>query len=163
MAEAPEYDIELTHAFRATPELVFRAFTDPEQFARWYGPTGFPVRRDSVELDPRIGGTQRFVMQAEADPSTRTGFDGYFTEVVPHELLASSGNWQGIPGQSGPWPSHLRVEFHDEGGGTRVVLREGPHPAGTADLGYQAWEMMFEKLDALLFLCDFGVGLTVRT
>jgi len=32
---------------------------------------------------------------------------------------------------------------------TRLVPREGPHPAGTADRGRQAWLMMFAKLDAL--------------
>ena len=150
MGEAPAYDIELSREFDTGPERVFRAFTDPELFARWYGPVGFPVRRDTVELDARIGGTHRFVMEAEADPSMRTAFDGRFTDVVPHRLLVSSGSWKGIPGQSGPWPSHLRVELYDEQGRTRLVLREGPHPAGTADLGYQAWEMMLEKLDALL-------------
>ena len=150
MAEAPGYDIELTHTFNATPERVFRAFTDPEQFAMWYGPDGFPARADSVEIDPQAGGTHRFAMESEADPSIRTAFDGHVTEVVPDQLVAISGSWVGIPGLSGPWPSHLRVEFHAEGGATRVLLREGPHPTGTAELGYQAWEMMFVKLDAML-------------
>jgi hypothetical protein len=30
------------------------------------------------------------------------------------------------------------------------VVREGPHPPGTADLGRQAWEMMLPKLESLL-------------
>jgi hypothetical protein len=30
------------------------------------------------------------------------------------------------------------------------VVREGPHPEGTADLGRQAWQMMFAKLETLL-------------
>lgn len=80
----------------------------------------------------------------------RSAFNGSFTEVVANQLLASSGSWDGIPGQEDPWPSHLRVEFHDADGMTRLVLREGPHPAGTADMGRQAWEMMFAKLDSLL-------------
>jgi hypothetical protein len=46
--------------------------------------------------------------------------------------------------------NHLRAEFHDDHGRTRLVVREGPHPPGTADLGRQAWEMMFAKLDTLL-------------
>jgi uncharacterized protein YndB with AHSA1/START domain len=89
-------------------------------------------------------------MVAEADPSMRTAFDGRFTQVVDNQLLVSSGTWEGIPGQMDPWESNLRVELYDEEGKTRVVLREGPHPAGTADLGRQAWEMMFAKLDTLL-------------
>jgi uncharacterized protein YndB with AHSA1/START domain len=149
MTEHP-YDLEITHVLDAPPERVYRAFTDADQFAQWYGPVGFPVQRDSVEVDARVGGRQRFELVSEADPAMRTGFDGRFVEVVEHELLSSSGVWDGIPGQAGAWSSSLRVEFHDEDGGTRLVVREGPHPPGTADLGRQAWEMMFPKLESLL-------------
>jgi uncharacterized protein YndB with AHSA1/START domain len=145
-----EYDIETTRVIDAPPERVYRAFTDPDQFAAWYGPAGFPVHRDTVEVDPRVGGRQRFTMVSEADPSMRTGFDGRFTEVVQNELLSSSGAWDGIPGQAGPWSSNLRVELYDDDGRTRVVVREGPHPPGTADMGRQAWEMMLPKLESLL-------------
>jgi uncharacterized protein YndB with AHSA1/START domain len=144
------YDIELTHVFAAPCELVYRAFTDPDQFARWYGPLGFPADRNTVELDPRVGGVQRFTMVGEADPSMRTEFDGRFTEVVTNALLASSGTWYGVPGQQQGWPSNLRVEFHDDDARTRLVVREGPHPEGTAEFGKQAWQMMFAKLEALL-------------
>jgi uncharacterized protein YndB with AHSA1/START domain len=129
---------------------VYEAFTDPDQFARWYGPLGFPVTRDTVELDARVGGRQRFVMVSDADPAMRTAFDGQFTEVAENVRLASSGTWDGIPGQAAPWPSNLRVDLHHADGKTRVVLREGPQPAGTADLGRQAWEMMFAKLESVL-------------
>gem|GEM_PF-597244 len=149
MTEHP-YDIEITRVFDAPPERVYQAFTDPDQFARWYGPVGFPVQRDTVEVDARVGGRQRFEMVGEADPSMRTGFDGRFDEVVQSELLSSRGAWDGIPGQAGAWPSHLRAEFHDDHGRTRLVVREGPHPPGSADLGRQAWEMMLAKLESLL-------------
>lgn len=150
MTEEAAYDIELTRDFDAPRERVYRAFTDPDEFAQWYGPVGFPARRQTVEIDPRVGGVQRFAMVGEDDPSIRTAFDGRFTEVVADQLLASSGSWDGIPGQQDPWASHLWVEFRDNDGKTRLTLREGPHPAGTADLGRQAWEMMFAKLDSLL-------------
>ena len=150
MTDNPGYDIELVRVFDAPKEQVYSAFTDPDEFAQWYGPEGFPARRETVDLDVRVGGSQRFAMVSEVDPSMRTKFTGRFTEVLPDRLLASSGSWDGIPGQADPWPSHLRVEFHDDNGGTRLVLREGPHPAGTADMGRQAWQMMFAKLDNLL-------------
>jgi uncharacterized protein YndB with AHSA1/START domain len=149
MTEHP-YDIEITRVVDAPPERVYQAFTDPDQFARWYGPVGFPVHRDTVEVDARVGGRQRFEMVGEADPSMRTGFDGRFDEVVQNQLLSSRGAWEGIPGQAGAWPSNLRVEFHDDDGRTRLVVREGPHPPGTADLGRQAWEMMLPKLESVL-------------
>jgi uncharacterized protein YndB with AHSA1/START domain len=150
MTETPPYDIEITLDFDAPTERVYRAFTNPDEFAEWYGPVGFPVRRETVELDARVGGRQRFAMVSDADPSMRTAFDGRFDEVVQNELLSSSGAWDGIPGQAEPWPSNLRVEFYDHDGKTRLVVREGPHPPGTADLGRQAWEMMLPKLKSLL-------------
>jgi uncharacterized protein YndB with AHSA1/START domain len=150
MSASPGYDVEITHVVDAPPERVYGAFTDPAVFARWYGPPGFPVDPETVEFDARVGGRQKFAMVAEADPSMRTAFDGRLVEVVENALLASRGEWDGIPGQSAPWPSNLRVELHEEDGKTRVVLREGPHPPGTADLGRRAWEMMFPKLESVL-------------
>ena len=150
MTETGPYDIDLSRVIDAPPARVYRAFIDPDQFATWYGPTGFPVDRASVELDARVGGRMQFAMVGEADPSMRTAFDGSFVEVIENELLSSSGSWTGVPGQAGGWPSNLRVEFQGTGGGTRLVVLEGPHPSGTADLGRQAWEMMLPKLESVV-------------
>ena len=108
MTETEPYDIDLSRVIDAPPARVYQAFVDPDQFAAWYGPTGFPVDRASVELDARVGGMQRFAMVGEADPSMRTAFEGSFVEVIENELLSSSGAWAGIPGQASAWPSNLR-------------------------------------------------------
>ena len=150
MTEVSPYDIEVVHVLPGSPERVFKAFTDPALFASWYGPDGFPAAPESVELDARVGGPQRFTMVSEADPSFRTGFDGHFTEVIPNELLVSNGTWGGIPGQTGTWESNLRVELAGDGDRTRVVILEGPHPPGTADMGQQSWVQMFAKLESVL-------------
>ena len=150
MTETAPYDIDLSRLIDAPPERVYQAFVDPDQFAAWYGPTGFPVDKASVELDARVGGLQRFAMVGEADPSMRTAFEGSYVEVIENELLSSSGAWAGIPGQASAWQSNLRVEFQATDGRTRLVVREGPHPPGTVDLGRQAWEMMLPKLEALV-------------
>ena len=104
MTEPPPYDIEVTRDLDAPPERVYRTPTDPDEFAEWYGSVGFPVRREAIELDARVGGRQRFAMVSDADPSMRTGFDGRFEEVVPNELLSSSGAWEGSPVGARPGP-----------------------------------------------------------
>jgi uncharacterized protein YndB with AHSA1/START domain len=97
MSASPQYDVEITHVFDASPERVYRAFTDAAEFARWYGPPGFPVDPETVELDGQVGSRHQFAMVAEHDPSMRTVFDGRLVEVVENKLLASRGAWDGIP------------------------------------------------------------------
>ena len=69
MTDTTPYDLEITRTFDAPPERVYRAFADPDEFHRWYGPTGFPVDPQTVEIDARVGGRHRFTMVSDADPS----------------------------------------------------------------------------------------------
>jgi uncharacterized protein YndB with AHSA1/START domain len=150
MTDNASIDVDLTRVFNAPRELVYKAFTDADLLARWYGPVGFSAPRDSVDVLARVGGRLRLVMVSDTDPDRRSAVDLSFTEVVENELLVGTEHWEGIPGQQGTWSSHRRLEFHHQDGGTRLVLREGPHPAGMAEGGRQAWESMFTKLDKLL-------------
>ena len=86
---APERTLVTTRVFDAPLELVYRAWTDPEQFARWFPPEGFTTA--ACELDVRPGGTVRIDFQAPAGPP----FDGAvmpgrgrYREVVPNERLS---------------------------------------------------------------------------
>ena len=141
--------IEITRIFDAPPELVYRAFTDPDQLAQWFGPAGCWVPRESIEVDARVGGRLRFVMTA---PDVRSPVDATFTEVAENELLAAEMEATGVPGVAGPMRVHLRLEFHDEGNGkTRLELRQGPFAAGQLGADTRSgWESSFTKLDALL-------------
>jgi uncharacterized protein YndB with AHSA1/START domain len=57
MTDGDPFDVELTHVFDAPRERLYQTFTDPDLLARWYGPSGFSVPRDSVDVDLRPGGT----------------------------------------------------------------------------------------------------------
>ncbi len=141
--------IEITRIFDAPRELVYRAFTDPDELAQWFGPVGCRVPRDSIEVDARAGGHLRLVMTA---PDMHSPVEVTFTEVVQNEILAGAIEASGIPGVAGSLRVHLRLEFHDEGNGkTRLELRQGPFT--TDQLGTDTrngWESSFGKLDALL-------------
>jgi uncharacterized protein YndB with AHSA1/START domain len=141
--------IEITRIFDAPRELVYRAFTDPDQLAQWFGPVGCWVPRDSIEVDARVGGHLRLVMTA---PDVRSPVGVTFTEVVENELLAGEIEAVGVPGVIGSLRVHLRLEFHDEGNGkTRLELRQGPFAAGQLGADTRSgWESSFTKLDALL-------------
>ena len=86
---APERTLVTTRVFDAPRALVYRAWTDPKQFARWFPPEGFTTA--ACELDVRPGGAVRIDFQAPAGPP----FDGavmpgrgVYREVVPNERLS---------------------------------------------------------------------------
>jgi uncharacterized protein YndB with AHSA1/START domain len=143
-------DLVIERVFDAPRELVYQAFVDPDQVAQWFGPVGWSVPRDSVELDPRPGGIERFMMVNDADPSQTSPVNATFEEVVENELLVGVETWD-MPGGDGPATMRARFEFHDAGEGkTRLVITQGPFPSEMAGSARQGWESSFTKLDGLL-------------
>jgi uncharacterized protein YndB with AHSA1/START domain len=149
MTQAAGKELVITRVFDAPRELVYRAFTDPDQLAQWFGPVGYSVPRDSVDIDVRVGGHERFVMVSDTNPDERSPVNATFTEVVENELLVGSEEWE-MPGQEGAVRMTARFEFHDEDGKTRLVLRQGPYTEEVEQMARQGWESSFTKLDALL-------------
>jgi uncharacterized protein YndB with AHSA1/START domain len=143
-------DLVITRIFDAPRELVYRAFTDPDQLAQWFGPVGYSVPRDTVDIDARVGGHQRFTMVSDADPAQASPVNATFVEVIENELLVGEEKWDGVPELGEGTVMRMRLEFHDEGGKTRLVLRQGPHTDEIEAMAREGWGSSFGKLDALL-------------
>ncbi|GIF03221.1 SRPBCC family protein [Actinoplanes siamensis] len=143
-------DLVITRIFDAPRELVYRAFTDPDQVSQWFGPVGWSVPRDTVEIDARPGGKQVFTMVNDDDPSMASPVDSTFVEVVENELLVGEEDVSHIPA-FGAGKLRMRIEFFDEEGGrTRLVLTQSPFPAEMETGAREAWGTSFTKLDKLL-------------
>jgi uncharacterized protein YndB with AHSA1/START domain len=151
MTQELTHEIFISRIFEAPRELVYQAFVDPDQLAQWFGPVGCSVPRDTIDIDARVGGHQRFVMVVEGDQGFENPIDATFTEVVENERLVGEMQAVGVPGVEGVLTVTLRLEFHDEGGGkTRLELRQGPFAREIGDQTKDGWESSFTKLDALL-------------
>ena len=123
----------ITRVFDAPREIVFEAWTEPRQVARWWGPKDFtnPV----CEMDVRPGGAYRIVMRGPDGvdyPNT-----GVYREVAPPERLVMTDNCVDHPQE---WHNSLReslpeeerdtplegvstVTFEEVGDQTRVTVR----------------------------------------
>ena len=124
---------------------MYRAFTDPDQLAQWFGPVGYSVPRDTIDIEPRPGGQERFVMVNDADPAERHSMDSVYSEVIENEVLAGYQDAEGAP------RLEFRMEFRDEpDGGTRLDLWGGPFSEQDRGETSQGWESSFTKLDKLL-------------
>jgi uncharacterized protein YndB with AHSA1/START domain len=151
MAQTTTHEITLTRIFDAPPELVYRAFVDPDQLGQWFGPEGMSVPYESVHIDARPGGYQRLVMVSDDDPSMRSAIDATFSEVVENELLAGHQDVTGVPGTTGSVRFHFRLEFHAEPGNkTRLELRQGLFTEQMGNDTKAGWQSSFTKLDSLL-------------
>lgn len=141
-------EVVIEREFAVAKELVFRAFTDPDLLAAWFGPAGWPVPRETIEIDLRVGGVYRLTMVAE-DGSGRSAVDAVFEVVdTPHRLRASETP-QPITGLTEL--IHLDLEFRDgRSGGTLLRLRQGRFPAAVVGPSTEGWHSSFTKLDALL-------------
>lgn len=105
--------IVLTREFDAPPELVFRAYTEPELVSQWLGPRRLTMHID--ELDARTGGSYRY-RHVDADGS-EYAFRGVFHEVRPHDRIVQTFTFEGMP----DGVSLEKAIFEDLGGRTRVT------------------------------------------
>jgi uncharacterized protein YndB with AHSA1/START domain len=142
--------MRLERFFAAPPAKVYRAFTDPDQLAEWFGPLGFHVPRSSVRVDARAGGFWHLVMVGNENPAITSPVDSVFTEVVENVRLVSYEDARGMPGVRDGTRLVLTIEFTPDGDGTRLVIDQGPFPARLSESGAAGWRQSFGKLDALL-------------
>ena len=86
--------ILITREFDAPSELVFKAWTTPELVKRWW--SGRQGSMKSAEIDLRIGGVWRYVM--EAGDGSEVAFHGEYREIVPNERIVTTEVYE-MPGQ----------------------------------------------------------------
>lgn len=109
----------LTRVFAAPRALVFRAWTEPERAALWWGPQGFEIL--SCQMDVRPGGSWRMALRAH--DGTIHVKQGIYREITPPERLVFTWKWldpAGIPGHE----TIVTVSFEQQGSGTKLTLHQ---------------------------------------
>ncbi len=79
MATDQQEGLVIERMFSAPQGLVWRAWTEAEHFARWYGPQGMTMH--VCEVDFRVGGRYLYGLRSPA------GFE-YYTAGVYQEIVA---------------------------------------------------------------------------
>jgi uncharacterized protein YndB with AHSA1/START domain len=134
---ADTQQVAITHVFDAPIEHVFRAWTDADELAAWYGPAGMRTPRESIEIDLRVGGRYELTMVSlDGDRQFSIGYE--IVELSPPELLVLRSDPMPEAGKESS--TTVRVALEDLGGRTRMTLTDGPLPYGRehAEAGYRA-------------------------
>ena len=109
-------EIVFTRVFDAPHELVWEAWTDPQQVVQWWGPTGFTTTTHEMEVRP--GGVWRFIMHGPDGTDYPNKI--VYTEVVRPKRLAFT---HGSANESESGQFQVTVTFTDQGGKTRFTMR----------------------------------------
>lgn len=149
MTVHPSAQLCVTRIVAAPRRRVFHAFSDPEEFAAWWGPNGNALH--DVVLDVRTGGSMRWSEVFVDDPDLWTNGTIELTEVVDGELLDGVMRISGtLPGGNEPFETRMRIAFNDEGdAATRLEITQWlpeTHVAPTTN----GWDESLSKLDRVL-------------
>jgi len=135
----------ITRVFDAPRDVVWRAWTDPDEAATWWHPRGIATPRESVELDVRPGGRYRYTMIAP--DGTEYPTTGVYREITPPERLVMT--W-GSPGDADELAPVLTIELaeHGERGEqTRMTFHVLGIEAAPGDENvYDGWDSAFDLL-----------------
>ncbi len=142
-ATAVKPSLTIRRRFKATPERVYRAWTEPAQIARWFGPGGVTVLE--AVFEPRVGG--QFMIHARGEKGEDHRVSGMVREAIPNSKVVYTWAWQSTPERE----SLVTVEFKPDGGGTLFTLtHEQFFDEGARDRHNGGWNAALDKLEAYL-------------
>lgn len=149
-AENMDYSLTITRDFNATPDTLFRAWTDPKQLMQWFGPAG--VTTTEARVDLKVGGSYRLVMK-EPDGKRHTPH-GEYREVDPPKRLVFTWMLDGsdCEGSQGEYAETVvTIEFQTARSGTRLVLTHDFLPSANSRTAHQmGWDGCLDSLTAML-------------
>lgn len=145
-------EIVLCRVIAAPRELVFKVWTDPEHLPQWFGPEGFKL--ETQEIDIRVGGRWRFVFIGP--DGTRYDNRMVFTRIEPPRLLEMI---HGADVDDDPDRFRTLVTFDEQDDGKTVITLRQLHSSrerraatiafGAVEFGYQTLDKLARHVEAL--------------
>lgn len=148
-------DLVITRMIDAPRELVWKAWTEPEQIKRWWGPKDFTTPVWKADL--RLGGE---IFNCMRSPDGKNYCSkGVFLGINPPERMVLTDSFADekgnvVPasyyGMSKDFPLVMKITLllEEQDGKTKLTLRHADIPPGEDSEGAkQGWNESFDKLD----------------
>lgn len=135
-------ELVITREFNAPRALVFKAWTQPEHVARWWGCDH--MRENKFTNDLRVGGGFRSAMTLEG--GIEHVISGTYLEIDAPERLQFTWTWKNDGGEGSN--SLVTIVLEEIGDKTRMVFRhERFETVEECDSHREGWTASFERLD----------------
>jgi uncharacterized protein YndB with AHSA1/START domain len=156
VTNSEERELVVERIFDAPRALVFKAWTEPEHLARWWGPQGWTLPVCKVDLRP--GGVWHYCMRGPG--GEESWGKAVYREIVPPERLVyidAFADAQGNPVAGMP-EMLIRMEFAEHEGKTKVTSRtqfatvaelESILAMGVVEGITETWDRLEEHLKAI--------------
>lgn len=143
-------ELTLTRMIDAPRDLVFKAWTDPVQLARWWGPSGFTTTMKAWEA--RAGGAIHLEMNAP--DGAVYPMSGSFKEVIPPGRIVFTGSALDPQGKA-IFEIMNTVSFAEKGGKTKLTLQarvlwKGPDADKYISGQEAGWTQSLVRLESLV-------------
>jgi uncharacterized protein YndB with AHSA1/START domain len=137
--------VSLHRVLKASPEKVYRAFTEKGAIASWLPPWGFLCTVH--EMDVKVGGGYRMSFQNFSTGNSHY-FGGKYVELKPNEFLKYTDKFEdpNLPGEM-----MTTVELKKVLVGTEIkIVQENIPSLIPAEMCYLGWQESLEKLMKLV-------------
>jgi uncharacterized protein YndB with AHSA1/START domain len=135
----------ITRVFDAPRDVIWRAWTDPDEAPIWWHPKGVTTPRESVELDVRLGGRYRYTMIGPDGTEYPTA--GVYREITPPERLVMTWGSPGDPDEIAPVITIELAEHGEHGEQTHMTFHVlGIDGAPGDENVYDGWDSAFDLL-----------------
>ena len=147
-------ELVITRVFDAPRELVWKAWTEPEHFRRWWGPKDYIC--PFCEMDFRVGG--KYLNCMRSSEGREVWSTGVFREIAPMERIVftdcfADENGNVVPathyglGPDFPLEMLVSVTLEEQDGKTKMTLKHIGLPSTPEGEGAeQGWNQSFDKL-----------------
>jgi len=145
--ETADREIIITRVVNAPCELVYETFTRPEHVVHWWGPAGFTI--EIQEMDVRVGGSWSYIMSGHN--MVFPNFISYLEVVEPERLVYLHGE------NEGEEPEFMAtITFEAQGPKTKITMHSVFGTAAVRDLVVREFHVIeggnqgLDKLEAYI-------------
>lgn len=140
MSDVQQQGLLLTRTFNARRELIFKVWTEPEHFEKWWGPKGYSL--EITEMDVRPDG-MFFGCQKSPDGNNVMWGKFVYQEVTKPEKLVFIQSFSDELGNTirapfnPDWPLEIIniLTLEEKEGNTTLTLEGGPYKASDIEQG----------------------------